>query len=629
MMAGIEAWWRGVMAAPVTLVALLVVVALSGVAAVRILPRLPGAAWRAGWSVLALGYVIAVLAFVAPPPERASALRPALITTGADVAMLATVSDQSDAFVTGRAWRERDVSEWLEGRASRAAPGRTVRISALDDLRVHASIANRLRVIGDGLDESDWARSTWSGQIVFDAPTLAPGFVAVDWSPRTVLGRPSRVAAAVSAGFSDDAQLVLRDASGVALAGAAASAGQIAGPVLPAGRHRLSLSLEDAGSERERVELPIEVREPIAARVLLLQSAPSFEWRSLARWLARAGARVAARTRVSDTRFRDRFDGLPERPLDTLDANLLSQFDLVVADGAALGILDAPSRTALLDTGHGAGVLVLVHDTADVTALPPQLRDLLEGDPERQALYQIEASAGILETGMTRLALTFSDAAGEALLSAVGGSPIVARVAPGDRVALGLLRDSYRLAGVGAREQHAALWSELVQSLARNATSVRARFTPERSRVGERLRVCVPRAAQLSAVRLRQDGGDDVMLPLTATSWRPAERCGWYWPEREGWLQVRAGAEGERDQGAHWVAPFGPLSRVERQARIAATARRQQTEPADAVLPTVAAAAMPRSRFLPWVLGLGVLLALMERLAMVRRRRATRVAGRS
>ena len=82
------------------------------------------------------------------------------------------------------------------------------------------------------------------------------------------------------------------------------------------------------------------MREPIAARMLLLQSAPSFEWRSLARWLARAGARVAARTRVSETRFRDRFDGLSARALDTLDRDLLSQFDLVIADGAALGVLD-------------------------------------------------------------------------------------------------------------------------------------------------------------------------------------------------------------------------------------------------------------------------------------------------
>ena len=92
------------------------------------------------------------------------------------------------------------------------------------------------------------------------------------------------------------------------------------------------------------------MREPIAARMLLLQSAPSFEWRSLARWLARAGARVAARTRVSETRFRDRFDGLSARALDTLDRDLLSQFDLVIADGAALGVLDDASRSALLDS---------------------------------------------------------------------------------------------------------------------------------------------------------------------------------------------------------------------------------------------------------------------------------------
>lgn len=624
-----ESWWRGVIAAPATLVALVVVVLLSAIAASRIPPRLPGAVWRAGWGVLAVGYLLALLAFLAPPPERGSALRPVLVTTGADGVALETVSDRSDVFITGRAWREPAISRWLEARASRAAPGRAVRISALDDLQLHTRVASRLRVLGDGLDTAAWADSRWSGEIEFAAPTLAPGFVSVDWSPRTVLGRASIVSAAVSGGLGDDAQFVLRDASGAALATAAASTGRIAGPVLPAGRHRLRLSVEDGASAGDQLDLPIEVREPIAARVLLLQSAPSFEWRSLGRWLARAGARVAARTRVSDTRFRDRFDGLSARALDTLDRNLLSQFDLVIADGAALGELDEASLFALLDTGHGAGVLVLLHDSADAQALPSSLSDVLEGDPERQALYQLEVSAGVLETGMTRLALTFSDAAGEALLTAVGGAPIVARAHPGDRIAVGLLRDSYRLVGVGAQQQHANLWSDLVQSLARDAIPVRARFTPAQLRVGERLRICVPRAAQLSAVRLRQDGRDDVVLPLSATPWRPAERCGWYWPDIDGWLQVRAGTSGNRDLGAQWVGPVGPLSRVERQARIAATVRRQKLTFDDAALPVAGAAPMSRSRFLPWVLGFAVLLALMERLALVRQRRASRAADRS
>ncbi|MEO0344758.1 MAG: hypothetical protein AAF229_00760 [Pseudomonadota bacterium] len=577
--------------------------------------------------MLAVAYLLAMLAFVAPPPERGKALRPVLVTTGADGLFLAKVSDRSDVFVTGRAWREPVVSEWLEARASRSASGRAVRISALGDLQLHTRVSHGLRVLGDGLNADAWADSDWSGEIEFEPPTLAPGFVSVDWSARSVLGRASIVTAAVSGGLGDDAKLVLRDASGAALASAAATAGQITGPVLPAGRHRLRLSLEDGALAGDYLDLPIEVREPISARVLLLQSAPSFEWRSLSRWLARAGARVAARTRVSDTRYRDRFEGLPERALDTIDRELLSQFDLVIADGAALGVLDEASRSALLDTDHGAGVLALLHDSADAKALPPKLSDVLQGDAERQALYQLEASAGVLETGMTRLALTFSDAAGEALLSAVGGTPIVARADPGGRIAVGLLRDSYRLVGVGAQQQHANLWSDLVQSLARDAIPVRARFTPEQLRVGERLRICVPRAAQLSAVRLRRDERDDVMLPLSATPWRPAERCGWYWPDVGGWLQVRAGASGNRDLGAQWVGSVGPLSRVERQARIAATVRRQQLAPKDTAFTAVGAAPMPRSRFLPWVLGVAVLLALMERLALVRQRRATPRSG--
>lgn len=624
-----ESWWRGVFAAPATLAALFVVVLLSGVAATRMLPRLPGAVWGIGWSVLAMAYLVAMLGFVAPPPERGNALRPVLVTTGADPAALASVSDRSDVFITGRAWREPAVSDWLEARASRAASGRAVRISALNDLKVYTNVASPLRVLGDGLDAAAWANSDWSGEIDFDPPTLAPGFVAVNWSPRTLLGRASRVSAAVSGELGDDAQIVLRDASGATLATAPALAGQIDGPVLPAGRHRLRLSLEGGAIVGDVLDLPIEVREPIAARVLLLQSAPSFEWRSLARWLARAGARLAARTRVSDTRYRDRFDGMPARALDTLNPGLLSEFDLVITDGAALGVLDDASRSALLDTDHGAGVLVLLHDNADAKALPPQLSDVLRGDPERQALYQLETSAGVLETGMTRLALTFSDRAGEALLSDVGGTPIVARANPGDRIALGLLRDSYRLVGVGAQQQHANLWSDLVQSLARDALPVRARFAPEQLRVSERLRICVPRAAELNAVRLRQDGRDDVMLPLSATPWRPAERCGWYWPDSEGWLQVRAGASGNRDLGAQWVAPVGPLPRVERQARIDATVRRQQLAPMDTSQTAVSATPMPRSRFLPWVLGLAVLLALMERLALVRQRRAPRAGDRS
>ena len=248
----------------------------------------------------------------------------------------------------------------------------------------------------------------------------------------------------------------------------------------------------------EREDLPVEVKTGRPLKILLLASSPDFENRFFIDWLARGGHEVAARTVVSKDRYEQTFANRTSRPLDVLTPGLLSGFDLVVADAAALPAEGGPAAALLHHQVEGGlGLLIRLDSVSQpvpgwVAGERPLIRDSI--------------GRVIVWSGM--------DGAGRVVITAENRS--------------------YSRWMEGRRQEYADYWTTILDEAARKTGAEEEwRWRPGLPRVGE------PVVAELEteaafpqgivgreAVYLAQDGS----LPFL---WR-----GKYWPEKAGWQQA-------------------------------------------------------------------------------------------
>lgn len=110
--------------------------------------------------------------------------------------------------------------------------------------------------------------------------------------------------------------------------------------------------------------IPFLVQSPKPISVLLLQDAPSFEQKFLKNWLSDHGYQLAARTRISKKIFDQAFSNRASTNLLNINAGLLSNFDLLLTDEAALNGLSVMEqyqlRAAIREKGLG---LLVTTDT--------------------------------------------------------------------------------------------------------------------------------------------------------------------------------------------------------------------------------------------------------------------------
>ena len=110
--------------------------------------------------------------------------------------------------------------------------------------------------------------------------------------------------------------------------------------------------------------IPFMVQSPKPISVLLLQDAPGFEQKFLKNWLTDHGYQLAARTRISKQLFDQAFSNRASANLLNINANLLSDFDVLLTDETSLNSLTAMEqyqvRSAIREKGLG---LLVTTDT--------------------------------------------------------------------------------------------------------------------------------------------------------------------------------------------------------------------------------------------------------------------------
>ncbi|MEO1581026.1 MAG: hypothetical protein AAFR91_04215 [Pseudomonadota bacterium] len=475
------------------------------------------------------------------------------------------------------------------------------------------ALSENLTVVGHGLMPQQWYEWPRPRRVQHDATDPDGLLMHFDLPTEVVAGR-SYSAVATLAPESDGVHVDIVDSQGERIATSDSGDRRVLTlPALPTGRRTLDLVVSRDGVELERVAFGVNAIQPELARILLVQDAPGFEGRYFFAWAGATGAAVAARTQVSEARLITRFVNRNRVSLDNLNDSLLDAVDLVVISGAALGALSSEERERLVRSKSGVGVLVLIHDTDDLKAVTSMAGVSVRENPS-QVIYQVEASVDYVESGLSRLNVGFENALWRPIVTDLAGDSLIVVRRDNPSFAISLIRDSFRIQGAGGVEAYAALWSPIIEGMARPSDTSQLVVCPARPVAYERLRVCAPPGASARALRVTSPGGEGSEQRLFKSPLRLGQQCAWIWPDRAGWYRFETdGLSTER-----YVASSQSWSGARSRASLSVTGAVAGTVGIGAFVQQ-APQQMRRETFLPWLLGLWLLSWFVQRIALTPR----------
>lgn len=447
------------------LIVLLLLCAVLILTVTRVMRRLSGASGITRLLVVALNVAtFCTVALLLVPPERLQEQSDAalLLTPGADTADLP---------------RDRMVYS-LPGVEIPAGDNHLQALSLPGQLTLREPGLAALEIRGHGLRWQQWQQLPTDLRVGFEPAPLA-GPTDVQWPRLLHLGEPLSVTGALTLPEENRvARLVLMDPAGLAVAETTARSGQsFAVESVPRASGRMTYTLQSWLGDTLISEEPVStfVQANRGARLLIVQSAPSFDTRQLVNWAADRGQEAVVLTGIS--RDRDLAQGFntPDALPLNLNRALLGWADLIIMDGRRWSTLSAAQAGLVLDAVSGGAGLLLLADSQLAEWLQSQANDalgfaLLPAEPGLAAwpAWPGGAPATPLPLAPWRLDNPRSGAAAHTLTGSEEGLVLEAWQALGaGRVAISLIRERQRWFTEGQAGQATRYWSYLMRTLGR------------------------------------------------------------------------------------------------------------------------------------------------------------------
>ena len=237
--------------------------------------------------------------------------------------------------------------------------------------QLHKLADHQIHVFGEGLELED-ADFFLSANIVFHPTVLYPGLQSISWSRQVISGErlilqgtylnaTSSPAKLLLAGFNTslDSTIILPNST---------KTFQLS--TLPKNTGKAIYSFVAFKNKDTLVNepLPVEVTLPQPIFVLVLASSPDFENKFLKNWLAGHGYKVALRTNISRNKYSSEFVNLKSMLLTSLQASIISQFDVVIADAKELKQMSSAELSALQSSIDLKGVGLVVKADSSLPA---------------------------------------------------------------------------------------------------------------------------------------------------------------------------------------------------------------------------------------------------------------------
>jgi hypothetical protein len=232
----------------------------------------------------------------------------------------------------------------------------------IGQLSLRRPAINSLKVLGHGLTAEQWTAIPDHVEVDFHAPALN-GLVNVNWPGHLSRGEPLLVKGRYRQEENQAAHLELIAPGGGVVDEVELRAGQdFSLSAIPrvAGEHEYRLRLRQEGRVSTEETVAVSVSSGRGARLLVIQSAPSFETRHLKSWAGELGNPLLILTRISKERHISQAVNLPDNADTRLSPALLAGQDLLIMDGRSWFELTVGHREWVTTAvNEGLGLLVL------------------------------------------------------------------------------------------------------------------------------------------------------------------------------------------------------------------------------------------------------------------------------
>jgi hypothetical protein len=299
-----------------------------------------------------------------------------------------------------------------------------------------------------------------------------------------------------------------------------------------AGKFVFSLAEKDSlGNLIFRDPLPITVSEKEKIKILVLNSFPTFETRTLKNFLAEAGHELVVRSQITRGRFKYEYLNTEPVPVGSLTETALENFDLLLLDAPSLRNLSGSQKSALEKSVREAGLGIFIQSDESFFNLREELVPFAFERVQREEVrladwqdvvftrfpYRIEKDFGIqtIHTSNDQVATAYK------------------RLGEG-RIGTSVISNTYSLSLEGNTETYRQFWSRALEEVARKQSPAAA-WEQEGKIIYPNEPFQFVLRSDLEEPEISTGG---TRIPLKQDLHFPWLWKGTTWPQQEGWNSV-------------------------------------------------------------------------------------------
>ena len=493
------------------------------------------------------------------------------------------IASDASVWFTQRAWLSLSQTQWF----NRLPMFRPKVVREPEDIIWAEPTLQHLVVIGDGMTMQQWQRfkqrkgsNDPAISVTLKKGSAVTGLVSMRWQRQLNRGQWQRVSGVLQVAPAEAKgnlqqtlyHVYLKDPAGQVVAQQAVRDGEtfeLLVNVKTEGLWQYQLALAKASDDITVVEenLAFEVTRPSLAKLLIRQSAPSFETRHVKNWAVEQGAQVTVETQISKNRYISQHANYPQEDrsdektaqVDSFDTlSTLNQYDLLIIDARGLMKLSQRQQDNLaVAVKRGLGVLVIGDSTLFTeNNLPGVLNQFrishgstIESDQSLLS-WQFDQAGEPLNV----IAADIPASSGFSLVKGAEGRVIVPGIHWGlGKVAISLTNQTYQWRTAGQRQLYSRYWQFLFESLARQ--SLAPYLLPVENDHLNIARQPLPRCfsvnenlySRLADYALRYEGaeGKPVALIPQVDEVNQNMACGVIYPASSGWQRITLSANEE------------------------------------------------------------------------------------
>lgn len=303
----------------------------------------------------------------------------------------------------------------------------------------------------------------------------------------------------------------------------------------------------------ENIAVSVQRAQPV--KLLIYQSAPSFETRQLRQWAGSFANPVTVISQISKNKHLSQHFNITEpipSNIELMTQDQLNQFDLVVMDGRALSLISQAQWSALKQAVQQGLGLLLLADQSLPAAL--ELRELQQDKTLASNITlnpittQGEAQTVVpnwpnsqIEQAIQAQTMQLIIKQGTNLVMGDQQQTLVSMLSMGlGHIGVSLINNTYQWQTSGMATQYSTYWQYLLSKLAANRQSAYWLTQDKRLLLNQHSATCVLSQTADPVVQLQ--GSNDspaIQLNLAANTLQQDRYCVSYWPQHLGWQQLK------------------------------------------------------------------------------------------